>query len=319
MKKKAIVIVGPTASGKTALGVYVAQKIGGEVISADSMQIYKSLSISTAKPTDEEMCGIKHHLIDFLDITEQYSVSDYCKDARRCFDDITSRGKVPVIVGGTGLYIDSFLSNTEFLDNASAPEIKEKLKAQLEEKGIEYMYSQLKEIDPLAAEKIHPNNIVRVLRALEVYYSSGKTISQQVELSHSVESDIEPLYIGITYDDREKLYDRINKRVDIMVSMGLVDEARAFFDADYSKTSLNSIGCKELKPYIDGVSTLDACIERLKLSTRRYAKRQLTWFRRNKNINWIYPDLCTSEELYKSVDDIITKYMEGEADGEGRE
>ncbi len=315
MKKKAIVIVGPTASGKTSLGVYVAEKFGGEVISADSMQIYKGLSVSTAKPTAEEMRGIKHHLIDFLDVTEQYSVSDYCKDARKCFDDIVSRGKLPVIVGGTGLYIDSFLTNTEFLDDASSSEIKDSLKAQLEEKGIEYMYNQLVEIDPKAAEKIHPNNTVRVLRALEVYYSSGKTITEQVELSHSVESDIEALYIGITYNDREKLYDRINRRVDVMVSQGLVEEAKDFFSNEYSKTSFNSIGCKEIKPYIDGISSLDECLERLKLSTRRYAKRQLTWFRRNQNINWIYPDLCSEDELYKSVDEIIIKYMEGEKDG----
>ncbi len=312
MKKKAIVVVGPTASGKTSLGVYIAEKFGGEVISADSMQIYNGLSISTAKPTEAEMRGIKHHLIDFLDVTEQYSVSNYCKDARKCFDDIVFRGKIPVIVGGTGLYIDSFLTNTEFLEEATSPDIKDKLKAQLSEKGIEYMYNQLLEIDSKAAEKIHPNNTVRVLRALEVYYSTGKTISEQVELSHSSESDIEPLYIGISYNDRDKLYDRINRRVDIMVSEGLVEEAREFFSHEYSKTSFNSIGCKEIKPYIDGVSTLDECIEELKLSTRRYAKRQLTWFRRNQKINWIYPDTCTGEELYASVDEMIKKYMEGE-------
>lgn len=317
MKKKAIVIVGPTASGKTSLGVYVAEKFGGEVISADSMQIYKGLSVSTAKPTEDEMHGVKHHLIDFLEVTEQYSVSDYCRDARKCFDDIVSRGKLPVIVGGTGLYIDSFLTNTEFLDDASSSEIKARLKSQLEEKGIDYMYDQLLEIDPKAAEKIHPNNTVRVLRALEVFYSSGKTITEQVELSHSVESDIDPLYIGITYDDRDKLYDRINRRVDIMVEQGLVEEAREFFANDYSKTSFNSIGCKELKPFIDGNSTLSDCLDRLKLSTRRYAKRQLTWFRRNHLINWIYPDLCTVEELYASVDGLINKFTEGEKDGEG--
>lgn len=315
MKKKAIVVVGPTASGKTSLGVYIAEKFGGEVISADSMQIYKGLSVSTAKPTVEEMRGIKHHLIDFLDVTEQYSVSNYCKDARKCFDDITSRGKLPVIVGGTGLYIDSFLTNTEFLDEASSSDVKDKLKAQLEEKGIEYMYDQLLKIDPVAAEKIHPNNTVRVLRALEVYYSTGKTISQQVELSHTTESDIDPLYIGISYDDREKLYDRINRRVDIMVSEGLVEEAKEFFSKDYSKTSFNSIGCKELKPYIDGISSLDECLDKLKLSTRRYAKRQLTWFRRNQKINWVYPDTCSTEELYASVDQLIKNYMEGENDG----
>lgn len=309
MKKKAIVIVGPTASGKTALGIYVARKFGGEVISADSMQIYKGMSVSTAKPTEEEMNGIKHHLIDFLDITDKYSVSSYCADAKRCFDDITSRGKLPVIVGGTGLYIDSFLTNTEFLGDASSEKIKAQLRAELESRGIESMYAELKEIDPQAAEKIHPNNTVRVLRALEVYKTTGKTITQQIEASHTNESDIEPLYIGITYDDREKLYDRINRRVDIMLENGLVDEAKSVFSGEYSHTAFNSIGCKEIKPYLDGEKTLEECVETLKLSTRRYAKRQLTWFRRNPEINWVYPDLFTENELHERVDELIEAYL----------
>ena len=312
MKRKAVVVVGPTASGKTALGVNICKRFNGEVISADSMQIYKDLQISTAKPDFDDMDGVKHHLIDFLDVTEKYSVSNYCKDARRVFDDITSRGKLPVIVGGTGLYIDSFLTNTSFLDDASSEEVRDELFKELQENGAEFMHKKLCEIDPVSGEKIHPNNTVRVIRALEVYKTTGLTITQQARDSHKFESDIEPLYIGITYHDREKLYDRINLRVDLMLQKGLVDEARSFFDCEHSKTSFNSIGCKELKPYLDNEKTISECIEQLKRSTRRYAKRQLTWFKRNPQINWFYPDLCDGD-IYSDVYDLIDKFLEGEA------
>ena len=181
MKKKAVVVVGATASGKTALGVHIAKKFGGEVISADSMQIYKTLSISTAKPSSEEMCGIKHHLIDFLPLSEKYSVSNYCRDARQVFDVLSQKSILPVIVGGTGLYIDSFISNTQFIEDAFSDKIKSELQNELQEKGIEALYKELCAVDPVAAEKIHPNNKVRVLRALEVYRTTGKTITWQAE------------------------------------------------------------------------------------------------------------------------------------------
>ena len=312
MKRKAVVVVGPTASGKTALGVHIAEKFNGEVISADSMQIYKGMSVATAKPTKDEMKGIKHHLIDFLDLGDTYSVSAFCNNANKVFDEICNSGKLPVIVGGTGLYIDSFLSNTTFLDNASSEKVREELKRELEENGSEFMYSKLKAVDPEAAEKIHPNNTVRLLRALEVFRLTGKTITQQAELSHNTESDIEPLYIGITFDDREKLYERINKRVDIMLEMGLEEEARAFFESNPSKTAINAIGCKELKPYFNGEKSLDECVEELKKGTRHYAKRQLTWFRRNEKINWVYPDTVEYEALLENVDNLINEFLKGE-------
>ncbi len=312
MTKKAIVIVGPTASGKTSLGVEVALNFGGEVISCDSMQIYKGMSISTAKPTIEEMKGVKHHLIDFLPVTSQYSVSDYCDDAQKAFYDVISRGKLPVFVGGTGLYIDSFLSNTKFFDDASSEDVRQSLQKEFEEKGIDDIYAELLRVDPKSAEKIHPNNTKRVLRALEVYRATGKTLSEQTEVSRLVKSDIEPLYIGITYKERNVLYDRINRRVDLMIENGLVDEAKSFFSSDYSKTAVASIGCKEIKPYLDGEKTLDECLEKLKQSTRNYAKRQLTWFRRNDKINWVYPDICTHEELIENVNSLIKKYLAGE-------
>ena len=312
MKKKAIVVVGATASGKTALGVHIAQKFNGEVISADSMQIYKGMDIATAKPTTEEMNGIKHHLIDFVDIKSQYSVSNYCTDARLSFDKITGDNKIPVIVGGTGLYIDSFLSNTKFLESASSENIRKELLLEAEKNGIESLYGELEKIDPDAAKNIHPNNIVRVVRALEIYKSTGKTLTEQNKLSHTIESDIEPLYIGINYSDRENLYNRINLRVDLMLEAGLLEEAKQFFNLNPSKTAFNAIGYKELKPFIDGVLSFDVCVENLKRETRRYAKRQITWFKRNKNINWFYADVLSKEELLQSVDKLINEYLGGD-------
>ncbi len=312
MKKKAIVVVGATASGKTALGVHIAKNFNAEVISADSMQIYKGMDVATAKPTTEEMDGIKHHLIDFVDVQRQYSVSDYCDDAKKVFDEIIENNKLPVIVGGTGLYIDSFLSNTKFLESASSDNIRQELLLEADRNGIEKLYEQLKVIDPDAAKNIHPNNVVRVVRALEIYKLTGKTLTEQNKLSHKVESDIEPLYIGINYSDRENLYNRINSRVDLMLKAGLLEEAKDFFKLNPSKTAFNAIGYKELKPFIDGNLSLDVCVENLKRETRRYAKRQITWFKRNKNINWFYADNLSKEELFESVDMLIEKFLGGD-------
>ena len=312
MKKKAIVVVGATASGKTALGVHIAKRFNGEVISADSMQIYKGMDIATAKPSTEEMDGIKHHLIDFIDVQSQYSVSNYCDDAEVVFDKIIEKDKIPVIVGGTGLYIDSFLSNTKFLEAASSDNVRKELLLEAEKNGIESLYEQLKAIDPDAAKNIHPNNTVRVVRALEIYRTTGKTLTEQNKLSHAVESDIEPLYIGINYADRENLYSRINLRVDLMLEAGLLEEAKEFFKMNPSKTAFNAIGYKELKPFIDGDLTFDVCVENLKRETRRYAKRQITWFKRNKNINWVYADKPSKEELLETVDNLINEYLGGD-------
>lgn len=308
---KAVVVVGPTASGKTALAVHIAEKFDGEVISADSMQIYRGMDISTAKPTTDEMRGVPHHLIDFLDITEKYSVSDFCKDARKAFDDIISRGKLPVMAGGTGLYIDSFVSNTQFLENGASDDVRERLRAELDERGIADLYAELQRIDPEAAEQIHPNNIKRVLRALEVYRSTGLTITKQAELSHKLVSDIEPLFIGIGFKDRENLYKRINKRVDLMMENGLLKEAEEFFKSSPSDTAFKAIGCKELQPYFEGEKTVEECVEILKQSTRRYAKRQLTWFKRNNSINWLYADEIGYDGIIDASDVLIKNFLEG--------
>ena len=316
MKKKAIVVVGATASGKTALGVHIAKKFNGEVISADSMQIYKGMDIATAKPSLEEMEGIKHHLIDFVEVTDQYSVSAYCEDARRVFDEITANNKTPVIVGGTGLYIDSFLSNTQFLQAASSDIVRKELLCEVERDGIESLYEQLKQIDPEAAAGIHPNNVVRVVRAMEIYRTTGKTLTEQNKLSHATESDIEPLYIGINYSDRENLYNRINLRVDLMLDNGLLEEAKAFYEQNPSKTAVNAIGYKELKPFLDGELSLEICVDSLKRETRRYAKRQITWFKRNKHINWIYADKMSREELLQEAENLIKNYLKGDISAE---
>ncbi len=313
MKKKIIVIVGPTASGKTALGVHIAKVFNGEVVSADSMQIYKGMDIATAKPTQAEMQGIPHHLIGFVDPSDKYSVSSFCKDAGEAVNSIISRGKLPVMVGGTGLYIDSFITATEFLDDASSAEIREQLKIELSERGIDELYNELASVDPESLATVHKNNTVRVLRALEVYRSTGKTITEQKRLSHLKESEYEPLFIGIGFKNRDVLYDRINKRADIMLQNGLLDEARGFYYRSYSCTAVNAIGYKELKTFIDGIASLDECAEALKRETRKYAKRQLTWFRRNEHINWLYFDEFTdANEFFAAADLLVAEFTGGD-------
>lgn len=312
-KTKVIVIVGPTASGKTSLGIHIAKQFGGEVISGDSMQIYEKMDIATAKPTAEEMDGVKHHLIGFVNPQDEYSVASFCEDAKKAVSEIKEKGKVPIIVGGTGLYIDSFINNITFFQDASSEKIREELYNELNEFGIEKLYNELISVDSEAAKKIHPNNEVKVIRALEIYRTTGKNLTEQNEQSHQSESEYEPLYIGISYKDREKLYDRINKRVDIMCDNGLLDEAKEFYKEYASKTAVNAIGYKELKPFIDGEKTLEECANHLKQSTRRYAKRQLTWFNRNERINWVYPD--TYEDislLYDEAERLVEEFLKGE-------
>lgn len=312
-KTKVIVIVGPTASGKTALGIHIAKRFNGEVVSGDSMQIYESMDIATAKPTKEEMDGIKHHLIGFVNPKDEYSVASFCEDAKKAVAEITEKGKVPVIVGGTGLYIDSFINNVTFFENANSEKVRTELYNELKEFGIEKLYNELLSVDSEAAKKIHPNNEVKVIRALEIYRSTGKNLTEQNKQSHKNESEYEPLYIGISYKDREKLYERINKRVDIMLRTGLLEETKEFYKKYASKTAVNAIGYKELKPFIDGEKTLEECVDHLKQSTRRYAKRQLTWFNRNEKINWVYPDSYESiNSLYNEAERLTEKFLKGE-------
>lgn len=285
-----IAVVGPTASGKTKLAVEIAKNIDGEVVSFDSMQIYKELSIATAKPTAQEMQGIKHHLISIKSVTEEYSVADYVADAKNAVKDILDSGKLPVFVGGTGLYIDSFINNIDFTPQSSNTQIRKQLQDKLNSHGSQYMYNLLSEIDPQAAKKLHINNTKRIIRALEVYYLTGKTITEQQALSKR-NSPYLPLFIGLNYKDRQKLYDRINLRVDLMLKEGLLQEVKNFYNSNPSLTASQAIGSKELRPFLDNKQSLDVCIENLKRETRRYAKRQITWFKRNSEINWFYPDV----------------------------
>lgn len=288
-KTSVIVIVGPTASGKTWLGVELAKKLNGEVISADSMQIYKGMNIATAKPTEEEMEGIKHHLIDFVEPDCNFSVAKYKKLANEKIDEIISKGKTPIIVGGTGLYVDCVLNNTVFYDYEES-KIREELEERAKKNGIESLLEELFVVDRETAERLNINDKKRIIRALELYYLTGKTISDQNKDSHKEKPKYDFCLIGLNARNRQYLYDRINKRVDLMLDCGLLEEAKAFFKSSVSSTAKQAIGYKELKPFIDGHIELDTAVENLKMATRRYAKRQLTWFRRYEFINWIYID-----------------------------
>ena len=285
MKTKLIVVAGPTASGKTSLGIEIAKAVGGEIISADSMQVYKDMSIATAAPTESERNEIPHHLVEFLDRNEMFSVSDFCKYAKAAVDDISGRNKVPVIVGGTGLFINSFVDNIKF----TKTETDFKLREELMKKSNDELYEELLKIDPKAAENIHKNNKTRVVRALEIYYSSGNTKSVQNENSRLEESPYDALYFVIGFKNRECLYERINRRVDIMAQNGLVDEAKKCLE-NGGKTSAQAIGHKELVPYFNGSVSLDEALDKLKQETRHYAKRQITWFKKRENAVWLYAD-----------------------------
>lgn len=282
-----IVICGPTASGKTALAVELAKAYGGEVISADSMQIYKGIDVATAKPTEEETQGIPHHLIGFLDPSESFSVADYVKLCGECAEDIRSRGKTVIICGGTGLYISAFVDNLTFDDSRQDFAFRGEMRKYAEENGNAALLEKLKEVDPETAAALHENNVGRVIRALEVVHTTGHTISQAKALSHAFPSPYKFIIISLEYRDREQLRDRINKRVDAMMENGLSEEAENWYRLSSEgkiSTAAQAIGCKELYPYFDGEKTLSECVETLKLRTRQYAKRQMTWFRRDKRI-----------------------------------
>ena len=307
---KAIFIVGPTASGKTALSIHLARLLGGEIVSADSMQIYKGIHIASAAPNEDEKCGIPHHLIEFLELSKEYSVADYVEAARECIKEIASRGKIPIIVGGTGLYISSLLDNTEFMEQETDFSLRERLEEKFDAIGGEKMLLELAEFDKETAGRLHPNNRRRIIRAFEVYKLSGKTITEQNENSHKTNNFIDPFVIGISYSNREKLYERINSRVDIMLENGLLEEARSTFKASNSKGAFQAIGHKELYGFLNGEVTLEEAAEHLKQQTRRYAKRQLTWFRRDSRINWIYADLCENV-LYKA-ESLLEEFLKEE-------
>ncbi len=305
-----IAIVGPTASGKTSLAVEICRRINGEAVSCDSMQIYEGMDIATAKPTQEEMQGIPHHLIGFVKPDEVYSVAKYCESARSIVEDINARGKRAVLVGGTGLYYSSLVDNVEFLPEETDFAYREELKRRAETEGAQTLLDELAAIDPEAASRLHANNLGRIIRALEIYRTTGKTITMQNEASKLNPTPFETVTICLDAHDRQFLYDRINLRVDLMLEAGLLEEAKAFYDNPLGRTAKQAIGYKELNPYFAGEKTLDECVDNLKMQTRRYAKRQLTWFRRDERINFVfiddYPD-------FNSLADSVMKII-GEGD-----
>ena len=292
-----IVVAGPTASGKTSLGVELAKRLDGEVVSADSMQIYQGMDVASAMPTEDEMQGIPHHMIKFLPQGERYSVAAYCERANQCIADIVSRGKQPILVGGTGLYINSLVDNISFTEEETDLELRSKLNKRLEEEGAEALLQELASVDPESAARLHINDSKRIVRALELYYQTGVTITEQTKLSRQGGSPYNPLIIGLNARDREFLYERINRRVGIMAQNGLVEEAKLCIGSEKG-TAAQAIGHKELMPYFNGEMSLEEALDNLRMQTRRYAKRQLTWFRKDERVNWLYiDDYASFDEL----------------------
>lgn len=286
-KSKVIVICGPTASGKTNLSIELAKKINGEIVSCDSMQIYKDMDIGTAKPTKEEMHGIKHYLIDFVSPDKRYSVADYKEDAKKAIKEILNKKKTPIIVGGTGLYIDSLIYEIEYQNIEFDQQYREKLEKEVEEKGLKELYEKAKKIDPKAVEKISENDKKRILRILEIYHATGKTKTEQEIESRKKEVEYDYKVYALDWN-REILYHRINQRVDIMIEQGLVEEVKKILKKYKNfPTAMQGLGYKEVVEYLQGISTKEEMIEKIKQETRRYAKRQLTWFRKNKQTIWL--------------------------------
>lgn len=304
-----VAVVGPTASGKTRLGVELALALDGEVVSADSMQIYKGMDIATAKPTAAEMRGVAHHLIGFADPREEYSVARFVQDAASTIAGIASRGRLPILVGGTGLYISSLLDGLRFADEQRDPALRAELYALAAERGNEAMLSMLGQIDPDYARTLHPNNLGRILRAIELYRATGVTMSEQCRHSRASPSPYVPVMVGLDFADRQNLYRRINARVDDMLSRGLVEEAKEFFAQNGGKTAAQAIGIKELLPFLRGEIGLEQCVERIKRETRRYAKRQLTWFRRDGRVFWLMADQTDAQSLPRSALAIVEDFM----------
>ncbi|SDK49163.1 tRNA (adenosine(37)-N6)-dimethylallyltransferase MiaA [Natronincola ferrireducens] len=309
MSKNLLIIVGPTAVGKTATAIEVAKRLDGEIISADSMQIYKYMDIGTAKPTIKEMQGIPHYLIDIIEPNEDFSVASFQVRAKETIEKINAKKKLPIVVGGTGLYINSLIYNMDFTKTISNWNLRKQLQEEADKYGNEYIHNKLKEIDPSAAERIHKNNVKRVIRAIEIFQESGEKIGnfrEDLQLNEAYNFVI----IGLTRN-REEIYDRVNQRVDIMMQEGLIKEVEALVhQMNYNEDliALKGLGYKEIISYLNGNSTLEEAIDILKRDTRRYAKRQLTWFNRLENIKWFnLSDYSSSEKLFNN----IVQYVEG--------
>lgn len=283
-----ICIVGPTASGKTALAVELAKALNGEVVSCDSMQIYKGMDIGTAKPTREEMQGIPHYMLDVAEPWEDFSVSRYCNLAAPIVDDIVARGKVAIIAGGTGLYMDALIRGNDFAPYPSTGR-REELEAQADREGIEAVMNKLRAVDPEAAQRLHLSDRKRIIRALEVYLETGETISQHNRRTQAIPPRYTPVWLGLEDANRQELYERIDKRVETMLKLGLIAEIQALLASGVTEnaTAMQAIGYKEFIAALEGRCTVEEATAQVQLASRRYAKRQLTWFRRNKSIHWL--------------------------------
>ena len=309
-KPRVVAVGGPTASGKTALSVALARAFDGEIINADSMQIYKNLDVGTAKPSAEERQGIPHYLLDFLPPETPYSVADFTAAADPLIRDITARGRLPLVVGGTGLYITSLLNGMAFAPEKTDPAIRARLQARADTEGGAALYAELQRIDPDYAAQVHPNNLPRVIRALELFEATGRRMSDQRREARPAEAPYHALCLCLTCRDRAVLYSRIDRRVDEMVENGVLDEARQVYDhRDAYRTAAQAIGYKEFFPYIEGTANLTECTERLKQATRNYAKRQLTWFRRQNDAVWLYLD---EEDVTERAYTLVRTFLRNE-------
>ena len=305
-KPKILAVAGPTASGKSALAVTLAEIFGGEVISCDSMQIYRRMNIGTAKPTQEQTSRVNHRMVDILEPDSDFSCADYVRMAKDEVREVLACGRLPVFCGGTGLYLDAFLRGSDFAETRVDNELREELRSFAEREGNEALHAELQKIDPESAAEIHPNNVKRVIRAIEIYRTGGKTKSELDRLSKKCDSEYDALVIALRYNDRALLYDRIDERVDQMLAEGLVEETRALLDEgifEKSITASQAIGYKEMLGYIKGEATLAEATELLKGATRRYAKRQMTWFSSKDYVKWIDADVDGVMRPYRDIVD----------------
>ncbi|MDE7219182.1 MAG: tRNA (adenosine(37)-N6)-dimethylallyltransferase MiaA [Oscillospiraceae bacterium] len=311
MPPKVLCIVGPTACGKTKMGVLLAKAFNGEVVSIDSMQIYRGMTIGTAAPTAEETEGVPHHMVAVADPGEDWSVARFVEAADRCVRDILARKKLPVLVGGTGLYLDALIAGRTFAPGSSGGAVRRELERELAAGGVEPLLAQLRQVDPVSAGKLHPADTKRILRALEVYRETGKTISRHNAETQALPGKYDPVYIGLAFRDREDMKALIGQRVDRMMEEGLPEEVRTLRDAGVPRnsTALQAIGYKELLPALEGERTLEEAAEEIKLRSRQYAKRQLTWLRRNPAIHWI---LWEKERNFASAFQIATEILTAE-------
>ncbi|MCR5584351.1 MAG: tRNA (adenosine(37)-N6)-dimethylallyltransferase MiaA [Lachnospiraceae bacterium] len=306
MNNKLVIIAGPTAVGKTKISIDLAKRINGEIISADSMQVYKGMDIGTAKITKDEMQGIPHHLIDILDPHEDFNVVEFAKRAKEAVKEIQSKDRIPVVVGGTGFYIQALLYDIDFTENDNDMSFRHSLEEEAKEKGSEALHSRLKEVDPEAAESIHPNNVKRVIRALEFYEKSKGKISDHNKEQRSKTSPYDHHYFALTYE-RSIIYDRIEKRIDLMLEQGLVDEVKRLLESgvERSNVSMQGLGYKEIAAFLANEITFDEAVYILKRDTRHFAKRQITWLKREPDVVWFDKSVMSDEEILRKMISLI--------------